>query len=108
VTDQILHLGYGAVAGAIGGPLLAGEGQRAGLWRGAAFGLAVWAVGTLALMPGLRVARSATRSTAAENATNIAAHVLYGLAVHLMVEEPRRQAERRATSDRERARTRVG
>jgi hypothetical protein len=63
VADQLLHLCYGACLGALGGPLLAGH-IRGGLWRGAAFGLAVWAVGTMALLPNLGVARSAVRSTA--------------------------------------------
>jgi hypothetical protein len=108
VADQLLHLSCGAFCGALGGPLLGGQGPRAGLWRGAVFGLAVWAVGTIALMPSLRISRSALDATLGENVTNVAAHVLYGLAVQLMVEEPRRQPDHRRSSDPERAATRVG
>jgi hypothetical protein len=108
VADQLLHLGYGAAWGAISGPLLAGGAGRRPLWRGAAVGLGVWAFGMLAAFPSLRVARPAWQAGAIENATNIGAHLLYGLAVQLLADEPPRQADHRRTSDAERAATRVG
>jgi hypothetical protein len=107
VADQLLHLGYGASLGAIAGPVLnSGEG-RGGLWRGAAFGLASWALGMLVLVPALRVARPAWRAGPSENAINIAAHLVFGWAIQLVVEEPARQ-NRGRTSDAERIGHRVG
>ena len=108
VADQLLHLGYGASLGAIAGPVLnSGEG-RGGLWRGAAVGLATWAFGMLVLVPALRVARPAWKAGPLENATNIAAHLVFGWAIQLVVEEPARQRHRTRTSDAERMRDRVG
>ena len=43
-----------------------------------------------------------------ENAPNVAAHLAYGLAVQLVVEEPARQRAHRRTSDAERQASRVG
>jgi hypothetical protein len=108
VADQLIHLGYGAALGAVFGPLLTTRSHRGGLWRGATFGLATWAFGMLVLFPSLRIGRAAWRSGPAENATNLAAHLIFGLAIQLMVEEPPRQRRRARTSDRERMRTRVG
>jgi hypothetical protein len=89
--DQLLHLAYGAGWGAIVGPFLTAGNGRGGLWRAGAFGVVLWGVGMLALLPGLRVARPAWKAGLLENATNVAAHLAYGLAVQLMVEEPVRQ-----------------
>lgn len=107
VTDQVLHLAYGASLGALAGPMLSGSEGRGGLWRGATFGLASWAFGMLVLVPALRVARPAWKATPLENATNIAAHLVFGWAIQLVVEEPTRQ-NRGRTSDAERMGNRVG
>jgi hypothetical protein len=107
VADQLLHLGYGASLGALGGPMLSGRAARGGLWRGAAFGLASWAFGMLVLVPALRVARPAWRTGPLENGTNLAAHLVFGWAIQLLVEEPARQTRGR-TSDAERMGRRVG
>ena len=107
VADQLLHLGYGASLGALAGPMLSGRERRGGLWRGTAFGLASWAFGMLVLVPALRVARPAWRAGPLENATNIAAHLVFGWAIQLLVEEPVRQTRGR-TSDAERMGKRVG
>ncbi len=107
VVDQLLHLGYGAAVGAVWGPLLAGRGRRT-LWFGATLGLGLWAVAALGMFPVLRIARPAWKSRLGENATNIAAHLVYGLAVQLLAEEPPQQPDRRPTSDAERQATRVG
>src|SRR5688500_10045183 len=106
--DQLLHLAYGAGWGAVAGPLLTAGDTRGRLWRGGAFGLGVWAVGMLALLPAFRVARPAWKAGVRENAANIAAHLAYGLAVQLLVEEPARQRDHRRTSDAERRASRVG
>jgi hypothetical protein len=106
--DQLLHLGYGAAWGGLGAQLVAGGAGRRFLWRGAALGLGLWAAGMLVALPSLKVARSAWRSGLRENATNIAAHLAYGLSVQLVTEELERQPNRQATTDAERHATRVG
>ncbi len=108
VADQLLHLAYGANLGALAGPMLSGRKARGGLWRGTGFGLASWAFGMLVLMPALRVARPAWRAGPLENATNIVAHLVFGVATQLVVEEPVRQRNRTRTSDAERMGDRVG
>jgi hypothetical protein len=107
-ADQLLHLGYGAAWGALSAPLLAGRDGRRSPWRGTASGLGMWAIGMLAAFPLLRVAPPAWRAGAIENATNIAAHVIYALALQRLAEEPPRQTDRQRTSDAERSATRVG
>jgi hypothetical protein len=62
----------------------------------------------LLALPQLKVARPAWRSGLSENATNVAAHVAYGLGVQLLAEELERRPGRRATSDAERHAARVG
>ena len=106
VADQLLHLAYGAGLGALSGPMVSGRETRGGLWRGGAFGLASWAFGMLVLVPALRVARPAWRAGPLENATNIAAHLIFGWAIQLVVEEPARQ-NRGRSSDAERMGNRV-
>ena len=60
----------------------------------------------LVLVPALRVARPAWRAGPLENATNIAAHLVFGWAIQLVVEEPARQ-NRGRSSDAERMGNRV-
>jgi hypothetical protein len=106
VADQALHAGYGVVAGAVYGAVQGGSGRRH-LACGAAFGATVWLFGAGVVFSLLDVARPIWRSRPAENAVNLAAHVLYGLSVQLVTEELSQQA-RRATSDPERHAARVG
>jgi hypothetical protein len=108
VADQLLHLAYGAGLGALGGPMVSGRERRGGLWRGAAFGLGSWAFGMLVLVPSLRVARPAWKTGPLENATNIAAHLVFGWAIQLLAEEPARQRNRGRSTDAERTGNRVG
>ena len=108
VADQVLHLGYGLFWGAVAGPLLASLRGRASLLPGTLFGAALWAVGACGLFPLLGIARAPWRSSAGENATNIAAHLAYGVSVQLLTEELAQQPDRRRTSDVERRLSRVG
>jgi hypothetical protein len=62
----------------------------------------------LVLVPSLRVARPSWTAGPLENATNIAAHLVFGWAIQLVVEEPARQRNRGRSSDAERMGNRVG
>jgi hypothetical protein len=107
VLDQLLHLAYGSAWGAVFGPML-NRGPRRSLWLGAAAGTGLWALGMLAMIPSLRVARPVWQSSAGENAVNVTAHVIFGVAVQLLTEELTRQRDHRETSDAERHAARVG
>ena len=107
-VDQLLHVLYGMVWGAIASPALFGGRKRRLLWLGSGFGLATWAVSALGMFPLLRIARPPWNSSTAENLTNIATHVLFGLAVQILAEEAVREQRRGAASDAERHLARVG
>lgn len=71
------HFAYGAAAGAVSAPL-----ERylpfAPPLRGMAFGLIVWTVSYLGLMPMLGILRPATEHPAGRNALMIIAHLVWG------------------------------
>lgn len=71
------HFAYGAAAGAVYGPL-----ERylpfAPPLRGMAFGLVVWTVSYLGLMPTLGILRPATEHPAGRNVLMITAHLIWG------------------------------
>ena len=73
----LAHFGYGGAAGA-----LYAQSRVIGLNRnttgGIVFGLLVWMVSYLGLLPGLRVLRPATEQPARRNALMIVAHVVWG------------------------------
>ncbi len=82
------HFGYGAITGSL-----------FALWQralpappalsGALFGLAVWAASYLGWVPSLGLMRPATRQPIERNAMMIAAHVVWGVALGLLVERSR-------------------
>ena len=73
----LAHFAYGGAAGA-----LYAERQRrlpgGAALRGPLFGLLVWTVSYLGLLPGLRVLRSATEHPVRRSALMIAAHLVWG------------------------------
>jgi hypothetical protein len=86
VADQVLHLGYGATAGALYAATV-GRGGGSIARRGLGLGLPLWAFGNLFLLPALGIAKPAWRSRPSETAVNVAAHLLYGLATALVTDE---------------------
>ena len=79
------HFAYGAAAGAIYGPLA----QRVPLppaLKGIAFGLVVWTVSYLGLLPAIGILRPATEHPARRNLLMILAHVVWGSVTGLVVQ----------------------
>lgn len=85
------HFAYGAAAGALY-PLLASRLPLAPALRGVAYGLGVWTVSYLGLLPGLGVLRPATEHPPERNALMVAAHVIWGAALGVLAD---RMAEER-------------
>ena len=89
VADQLLHLGYGAFAGAVYAGV-AGR-QRANSTRALGFGSVLWAFGSAVLFPALRIARPLWRASPREELVNFAAHGLYGAVTVYLLDELERQ-----------------
>jgi hypothetical protein len=85
------HFGYGAACGALFG-LAAPRRAPAAVASGVLFGLAVWGVSYLGLLPALGVRHHARHDPPARNALMIAAHLVYGAATGALVaaSRPRR------------------
>jgi hypothetical protein len=91
VADQLLHLGYGATAGAAYGIAHAQAGAAAQPSRAIALGSALWLLGSCVLFPALKIAPPPWRSSPRAELVNVAAHLLYGSAVVYLLEEFERQ-----------------
>lgn len=77
------HMAYGAAFGALFGAAQAALPQQARTTGvstaiGAAFGLSLWAASYLGWLPAMGIMKSARKSSAGFNATNIAAHLVWG------------------------------
>lgn len=83
------HFGYGTAIGTLLGALAPrGPGKSAA--AGAGFGLLVWAVSYLGLMPALDLHPPATRDTARRNLLMIAAHLVWGATAGVVSDALRR------------------
>lgn len=82
------HFAYGAAAGALYDPLMRHVPLPPAM-RGVAFGLGVWTVSYLGLLPALGILRPATKHPAERNALMISAHVVWGAALGLLTEQLR-------------------
>jgi len=107
VTDQILHFGYGALLGSCYGLSVRGR-SRTVLARGAGYGLATWLFGSWLVMPSIRIKQAPWRKHASENAVDVVAHVVYGVATALVAEELSVQSDRGPSSDTHRRSVKVG
>ena len=106
LMDSLIHLAVGAGGGAVYGSLMQ-PGRRPSVAAGALFGAALWAVAFGALAPALGITRSPLKASAAENAVNLAAHLLYGIGTAVVAGELNLQAAGRGTDPRA-LRARVG
>jgi hypothetical protein len=90
VADQLLHLGYGAVAG--GAYALAVPAHRSAPHeRALAFGTGLWAFASTILFPALGIARPLWRATPKEEIVNWSAHALYAAVTVYLLDEWERQ-----------------
>lgn len=79
------HFAYGTVMGALYS-LLVGKVPGPSLLKGMAFGLLVWAGSYLVLLPALGILRSAAHHPLRRNALMIAAHIVWGVFLGLIVQ----------------------
>lgn len=84
-VSLVNHFAYGTATGAIYAPLAEAIDLPPAA-KGVAFGLAVWAGSYLGWLPAVGILRSATEERAERNALMIAAHVVWGAALGLMLE----------------------
>lgn len=81
----ISHFGYGAVAGALYRPLKRKRLILAPV-QGLCFGLLVWAVSYLGLLPLLRLSASGPQEPLRRNLMMIAAHVVWGMTLGVITD----------------------
>ena len=81
----VAHFSYGAAVGSLLGTL-APRGTAKAAAAGAGFGLLVWAVSYLGLMPATGLHPPATRDTARRNGLMIAAHLVWGATAGALVD----------------------
>jgi uncharacterized membrane protein YagU involved in acid resistance len=81
-VTMVAHYGYGLLCGVL---YAACHHRGSGsLFRGAAFGLTIWAVSYLGLLPAIGLFRPATQQPLRRNALMIAAHVVWGVALEVL------------------------
>lgn len=108
VADQLLHLGYGAAAGAAYGLTAAATQKGSNPSRAIELGTALWVLGSFVLFPALKIARPPWRAKPREEAINLAAHLLYGAATVYLVDEFERQKRTEPLNRRLMLHARVG
>lgn len=91
VVDQLLHLGYGAAAGALYALARPGTGEPAQPRRALQLGTVLWVWGSFVLFPALKIARPPWRAAPREELVNLAAHLLYGSVTEYLLDEFGRQ-----------------
>jgi uncharacterized membrane protein YagU involved in acid resistance len=79
------HFGYGTATGALFAPL-SRQLPVPRVISGIAYGVGVWAVSYLGLLPALNILRPATKHPAERNALMIVAHVIWGATLGLTLD----------------------
>lgn len=87
------HFGYGAAAGALYAPI-AERAHHKPLAAGVAYGVGIWAVSYLGWIPALRILTPATEHPVQRNVMMILAHVAWGAALAVIVENIERRQRR--------------
>jgi hypothetical protein len=89
-ADQLIHLGYGLVWGGLYGGSFGARAER-DVRHALGLGLFLWAFGSAAVFPALKIAKPPWRSGPAENAVNIGAHLAFGAVTIFLLDEFERQ-----------------
>ena len=79
----ISHFGFGAAAGAFF-PLLAGNTEKNPLVKGGTFGMAVWGMSYIGILPKIGIMRFPTREPTHMVIEEIASHLVWGAALGLI------------------------
>jgi Protein of unknown function (DUF1440) len=90
-VTMVNHFAYGSGAGAVYGALAPRVSAPPAL-KGAAFGLGVWSVSYLGLMPALGLLSPATEHPGRRNALMIAAHLVWGSATGILFDRLQKRA----------------
>jgi hypothetical protein len=106
VADQLLHLGYGALAG--GAYAVSAPAPRTDPVRALEFGTGLWAFASIVLFPALGIARPLWRATAREELVNWSAHTLYAAVTVYLLDEFERQKHTQPRSHLAMRHSRVG
>jgi putative membrane protein len=80
------HFAYGGAAGSIYG-VIADKLPLPPIIKGIGFGLGVWTISYLGLLPALGILKPATQHPARRNVLMIVAHVIWGSVTGLVVEQ---------------------
>jgi hypothetical protein len=80
------HFAYGAAMGSIYGLIAGAPSNQRPIASGVGYGLAVWAVNYLGLLPSLGLYRSARDEPPQRNLLMVSAHVLWGAGLGLLTE----------------------
>jgi uncharacterized membrane protein YagU involved in acid resistance len=107
LTDQAMHIGYGASLGAAYALVARGRSSSFAT-RGLGYGIGTWLFGSWLLLPLLRAKQAAWRKRPSENVVDLVAHLVFGAATALVSEELAAQSDRGPSSDSARRQTRVG
>lgn len=78
-TTLVAHFSYGAAMGAIYGVMVGNNPAKNSSSRGLLFGIGVWSVSYLGILPGLGILSPATQHPMKRNALMIGSHVIWGL-----------------------------
>jgi uncharacterized membrane protein YagU involved in acid resistance len=89
---RVAHFSYGAAVGSVY-PLLSRRSQLPPVVGGVLYGLTVWGVSYLGLLPAIGVLRPATEHPRRRTALMIAAHVVWGASVGILVGKASKRSE---------------
>jgi uncharacterized membrane protein YagU involved in acid resistance len=80
------HFAYGAATGSLYGALISTCRPASPLTSGIVYGLGVWGVSYLGLLPSLGLYRAATKEPAERNWLMVTAHIVWGVSLGVLME----------------------
>jgi uncharacterized membrane protein YagU involved in acid resistance len=86
LVTLVTHFGFGAAAGTLYVPLASRMGSLPPVLRGMSFGVAVWLVSYMGWLPAVGLFGPATKDTGRRTALMIAAHLVWGASLGLLVD----------------------